>query len=215
MLLIGIFAISLIVVYNNPDLNGPDHQLQSIPSSSVLMGQNLENLENLKTKEFPIDSLLEIFSLEEISGPVLLSFWASWCYPCVIELPHLNQLRRNFEGLGLKILLVNLDQSEQWEEAQALLQKKAPDLDFRVDKRGQISKSFEIDQVPTHILSFKEGEVFLKWVGGTNWRAPSIVNSIKTFLNGPREFLSKDQWSPQSLHKSDETCHQAEVRICQ
>ncbi|HEX4081066.1 MAG TPA: TlpA disulfide reductase family protein [Rhizomicrobium sp.] len=54
-----------------------------------------------------------LFSLRGLHGRiVLIDFWASWCTPCLLEIPDLIQLQRQFGPLGLRIVGISMDESE-------------------------------------------------------------------------------------------------------
>ena len=60
---------------------------------------------------------------------VLVHFWASWCYPCLQELPVVDRLARDFKGRGLEVLSLSLDNPRTaGPRVGALLRKVAPNL---------------------------------------------------------------------------------------
>ena len=60
---------------------------------------------------------------------VLVNFWATWCIPCVQELPELNELQKRFGDKGLKVIAVSLDEVDHLEKrVQPFFEKNAPDL---------------------------------------------------------------------------------------
>lgn len=64
----------------------------------------------------------------ESNGPILLNFWATWCVPCVRELPDLLRIRKEYAGRGLRLLLVSCDFDDQVEAARELLGRKGVDF---------------------------------------------------------------------------------------
>ena len=60
----------------------------------------------------------EIFRMSDFTqnGYLLLNLWATWCGPCVIELPHLESLRNRYAGRGLEVLAVSIDHARNLEE---------------------------------------------------------------------------------------------------
>ena len=60
---------------------------------------------------------------------VLVNFWATWCIPCVQELPELNLLQTRYQEKGLKVIAVSLDDLEKLEDrVRPFFAKTAPDL---------------------------------------------------------------------------------------
>lgn len=96
-------------------------------------------------------------SLESFRGrPVLLAFWASWCGPCRVELPELEELYGELAGTGFVLLTVNVDTSPR--AAEAFVDRHDIDAPvFRVD-RMTLAK-IGIRSLPTSILLDGEGRV--------------------------------------------------------
>ncbi|WP_448528157.1 TlpA family protein disulfide reductase [Raineya sp.] len=83
-------------------------------SGMMLFGQNIQVI---KKKE-----LLELLKLTE-KQVIVYNFWASWCAPCVKELPIFKQTAEKFSG-KVKVVLISLDFIEDLEKAKKILQKK-------------------------------------------------------------------------------------------
>jgi len=62
--------------------------------------------------------------IQEHKGILIVNFWATWCAPCVKELPDLYRIHQDFEAKGVKLLLVSLDFADEQPKALALLKKK-------------------------------------------------------------------------------------------
>jgi len=95
--------------------------------------------------------------LTDLDGKVvLLSFWASWCAPCVIEFPAIERLARRFADRGLVVLAVNLDETRQTvEEFRKASRTK---LDLVLDD-GSAARDYWVDSIPTLVVIDREGVV--------------------------------------------------------
>lgn len=94
-------------------------------SVAVLFAQNIQAI---KKKE-----LLELLKPTE-KQVVVYNFWASWCAPCVKELPIFKQTAEKFSG-KVKVVLISLDFIEDLEKAKKILQKKEITFDtFLLDE---------------------------------------------------------------------------------
>ncbi|HDP88338.1 MAG TPA: TlpA family protein disulfide reductase [Thioalkalivibrio sp.] len=111
---------------------------------------------------------------------VLLSFWASWCPPCVEELPSLNRLQADFEGRGLRVLSV--DVGETRETVEAFLAKISVDFPVLHDADGTTVPSWKIYAYPTNYLIDREGRLRYGHFGALDWSQPESRAPIERLL---------------------------------
>jgi cytochrome c biogenesis protein CcmG/thiol:disulfide interchange protein DsbE len=102
-------------------------------------------------------------------APALIHFWASWCAPCLEELPAWFKKVEESSGGALKFVAISLD--TQWSDADSVLSKsKVPaGLVLLIDPEQASSESFGSYQFPETYLIDAEGRVLKKWVGAQNW----------------------------------------------
>ena len=97
-------------------------------------------------------------SLESLRGKVVyLDFWASWCGPCRISFPILNQLRQELGPKGFEVLAINLDEAEP--DARKFLSEVPADFPIVRDAEGVTPKTFGVLGMPTGYLIDRQGTV--------------------------------------------------------
>lgn len=97
-------------------------------------------------------------SLESLRGKVVyLDFWASWCGPCRISFPILNQLRQELGSNGFEVLAINLD--EVASDAGKFLSEVPADFLIVRDAQGVTPKTFGMLGMPTGYLIDRQGTV--------------------------------------------------------
>ena len=100
----------------------------------------------------------ELFTLESLRGKVVyLDFWASWCGPCRISFPILNQLRKELGPKGFEVLAVNVDEVES--DANNFLSEVPVDFLIVRDPTATTPQTFGILGMPTGYLIDKQGTV--------------------------------------------------------
>ncbi len=120
-------------------------------------------------------------SLDDYRGKfVLLNFWATWCPPCVEELPSLNNLHRTFQDKGLVVLGVSVD--EDREAYQQFLTRHGVAFPTARDPERNTSTRYGTMRYPETFLINREGLVIRKYIGAENWERPEIVNYLSSIL---------------------------------
>lgn len=115
---------------------------------------------------------------------VLVHFWASWCAPCLSEIPKIIELARRLEKMKVKVVAVSLD--DQWVEAEKILKSSElpPQLISLLDESKTLPDEFGTYQYPETYLLNKEHKVVFKWVGPQDWTSEPIFQLL-TRLVGP------------------------------
>lgn len=119
--------------------------------------------------------------LEDYRGKyVLLNFWATWCVPCVQEVPSLNRLQQEFESNGLVVLGISVDEDKDAYEQ--FLDRF--DITFPTvrDPEMAVASLYGTNMYPETYLIDREGFVVRKYIGGENWMRPEIVNYLRSLL---------------------------------
>lgn len=97
-------------------------------------------------------------SLESLRGKVVyLDFWASWCGPCRISFPQLEQLRNELGAQGFEVLAISVDESES--DALAFLATMPVSYPVVYDGEGASPQAYGLLGMPTGYLIDREGVV--------------------------------------------------------
>ena len=121
--------------------------------------------------------------LSQLKGKVILvNFWASWCPPCVHEMPSMQRLQNRFFAKGFTILGVNMAEDEK--TVRHFLNTKV-DIQFPVlfDSDGAALKNWGVFAFPTSYVIDKKGKIRYAIFGGVDWEKESILNKITSLLN--------------------------------
>jgi peroxiredoxin len=128
------------------------------------------------------DAKGEVRRLQEYRGQaVVLNFWATWCEPCLAEMPSLEDLERRLAGRPFKVLAVNFAESE--ERVQAFLENYGIKLEILYDKDMGAAKRWNARILPASFVIDTEGRVRYSVLGEADWTAPPIVAAIEKLLS--------------------------------
>ncbi|MDZ7593898.1 MAG: TlpA disulfide reductase family protein [Thiobacillus sp.] len=111
---------------------------------------------------------------------VLLNFWASWCPPCLREMPSMERLRLQMKGRPLAI--VALDSAETPEEVNAFLSKMKLGFPILLDPDGSNTRRWKVFALPTTFLLDAQGRVRYVLTGPTEWDEGEALELIESLL---------------------------------
>ena len=132
------------------------------------------DLKLLNGKKTNVYKLLE-------SGPLLIDFWATWCKPCLDEIPSLNKLQVNEKFKSLKIIPINVGQEPISNSINFFKKLKIENLDIFFDKNINLPKKFSLRGLPTSILLNKNGEEFARIIGAIDFNDEDFIKWLLTY----------------------------------
>ena len=94
---------------------------------------------------------------EQRGRVVLVNFWATWCGPCKVEMPHLNRLYEKYKSAGFVLLGVNVDDDPK--AAVALAARLGVTFPVLFDAGKLVSKLYLLDSMPFTVLIDRDGRV--------------------------------------------------------
>ncbi len=112
----------------------------------------------------------------------LVNFWATWCAPCVEELPTLDRLQAELGGAGFTVVLVSLDTAPAEEVRAALGGYGVGHLDTLRDPELASMGALAIPGLPTTILVDPAGREVGRLVGPAKWDAPAVRDALRRLV---------------------------------
>ena len=107
--------------------------------------------------------------LQSLQGkPLLVNLWATWCAPCVAELPALDKLAGTLDG-KVKVLSVNQDSGEPDKAGAFLKQRGVTRLEPWLDPKGDLAFHYEAPSLPTTVLYGSDGREVWRIIGPREW----------------------------------------------
>ena len=129
--------------------------------------------------DFTLQDADRKISLSELRGKiVVLNFWATWCAPCVEEMPSLVQMQQRLKNKGVSVLAVSLDVDES--AYHKFLKDYKVDLLTVRDPDQKSNNLYGTFKFPETYIIDRNGVMRRKFIGPVDWSQPEVV-----------EFLSK------------------------
>jgi peroxiredoxin len=133
------------------------------------------------------------FTLPALNGPsvdlaslrgrvVVLNFWATWCPPCVAEMPSLERLHRALGAKGLAVLGVSVDQDEQ--TLRDFVKRAGVSFPILRDPDAHVAREYRTTGYPETFLIDGSGTILRVYVGPVEWDTPEVLDYLRGLLEG-------------------------------
>lgn len=128
--------------------------------------------------------------LSDLRGRVvLINLWATWCAPCRVEMPGMENLWRRFRSEGFTILAVSIDKGAD-AAVRAFVQEKNLSFPVLMDYDQEVERKYPTRIIPTTFVIDKDGLIAARVDGAKNWESEETFEAIEFLLK--KEFLKKE-----------------------
>lgn len=159
-----------------------DHErilpVNEVPNREKLLEAPAQQFPELKFK----DESGKTISLKSLKGKVVfINLWATWCPPCIHEMPSINGLRSTFkDNDDLVFLMVDMD--NKIEKSKVWMESKNYDLPVHV-MDSELPRELFNGSIPTTIIVDKQNNIVARHVGVADYNSPEIVEIMEKLLN--------------------------------
>ena len=124
----------------------------------------------------------KVHDLADYKGQVVLvNFWASWCPPCVKEMPSMQRLKEKMAGKPFAILAVNMAEPEN-EVRDFLTSKVTVDFPILMDRDGAALKAWKVFVFPTSFVVGPDGKIRYGLYGELEWDTDEAIHVVDNLL---------------------------------
>ena len=114
------------------------------------------------------------------SDVTIINFWASWCLPCVKEIPSLNNLQEHFKESSLEIIAINYGENKQ--KIDQFMDNNKMNFIVLLDENMFSENFFKIIGLPTSFIIKKNGTISHEVIGEIEWDSKPLRNIVKNLL---------------------------------
>lgn len=120
-------------------------------------------------------------SLADLRGQVvLLNFWATWCKPCLAEMPSLQQLADSHAAQGLRVLAVNY--LERADTVRRFVEKLGLQVPVLLDADGKAALAWTPRVFPSTVVLARDGRPAFTLVGEADWTSAEVARLLEPLL---------------------------------
>jgi thiol-disulfide isomerase/thioredoxin len=131
----------------------------------------------------PVDGKGQPADMAPYRGKVLLvNLWATWCAPCIKELPSLGALQQGLGGDQFQVVTIAIDERDPAKIEPFLAGHGAADLPVLIDRDRTIETVAQVIALPTSLLVDREGKVKAMVTGDACWNSGTALAAVKAFI---------------------------------
>ena len=126
----------------------------------------------------------EVFTLDNLRGrPLLINFWASWCAPCIAEMPSLQEAAEQLHPDGIDVLLISLDRGGVKKALPVLRAHGVTTPRLGFDPKAAVSREMGVSGLPTSFLLSADHKNCVIYVGPREWHEDAMQAEIRGFVD--------------------------------
>jgi cytochrome c biogenesis protein CcmG, thiol:disulfide interchange protein DsbE len=130
-----------------------------------------------------VDGSDRVRTLDDYRGKVLvLNIWATWCLPCIREMPTFERLHRTFPDSDLRVVAVSVDDLVGADSVRKYAEGLGVTFEVLLDSTHAIDRIYQVTGYPETFVIARDGTIRKKWIGEANWASPSNVALIRELL---------------------------------
>jgi len=126
-------------------------------------------------------------------GPVLISFWATWCKPCIKELGELQKVYKKYREKGFEILAVDVDGPRSISKVRSMVKGLGWDFPVLWDESKDIYRNYQVLGIPHTVLINTSGEIVYTHTTYRPGDEEIIKRKIEELLNKPVQSAEEKQ----------------------
>jgi len=149
-------------------------------------------IESLALIRFDEKIMAQNFALKDLNGHlvhlkdyrgkvVLLNFWATWCMPCLVEMPSMEKLYNKFKNDDFVILAV--DMQEDSETVKKFKERFKLSFPILLDEEGVVATYYGVRGIPATYFIDREGYLFAAAMGARDWASADALMLVKHMLD--------------------------------
>ena len=177
-----IFILIILTSLSFKSYNNKDNDLISEFLKNELedfeLSKEKKNISNLTFKDHKEKEI----SFSDFKGKILLvNFWATWCAPCIKEMPSLDRLETKING-DFDVIAISVDRDGIEKVIDFFDENKISNLEKFFDIKNSLAKEMNLYGVPTSFFVNKEGNLIGYYQGDMEWDNDTVINFINYLI---------------------------------
>lgn len=181
-LALGVAALLFLTSPNGEGDKSKPGNLQAYATASLAKLQIFDDPQALPAFTFKAEDGA-VQSLDAYKGKVvLLNLWATWCAPCVAEMPSLDRLQDAYGGQGFTVIALSLDRQGLEKVAPFYRRLGIANLDIFLDENSRSMRALEAGTLPISLLIGRDGKALARLDGPAEWDSAEAMALVENVI---------------------------------
>tara|TARA_B100000586_G_scaffold57276_1_gene39209 strand:+ start:182 stop:721 length:540 start_codon:yes stop_codon:yes gene_type:complete len=151
---------------------------EDVPLNNIAINETPRAISSITFEDFSGD----IIDLKNYYGKlIIINFWATWCNPCKVEMPSLDELYKSNNFKNLQVFAVNMETLNTTKTKKFFEDLNIQKLGIFFDRNLNFVKEFKLRGVPTTILVNKKGEEFARIIGSIDFQDKKFIKWLLSY----------------------------------
>lgn len=143
--------------------------------------------QELKAPDFELNDLdgnpVTLFKMLE-KGPVIVNFWATWCKPCLRELPHLQDIHQKYKERGVTLLAISVDSPRSLSKVKSFVSGSGYTFTVLMDPNKDAARKLNAHSFPYTFIVNTAGDIVFKNYGYRPGDEKNLEEKLLSLLDG-------------------------------
>ena len=173
-----LLTLKFIIVFIYLISSSSSYAIQQLNLKNLIIHKDPKKLENINFQNINNETI----NLNKYKDSlVIINFWATWCAPCLEEMPSLDKLQTNPVFNNLKIIPINVGRDNIEKSKNFYKKLKIKNLKIYFDKDVELANKFLLRGLPTTIFINKKGEEFARVIGFIDFEDKKIIKWLQKY----------------------------------
>lgn len=164
LFVMGILVVAFIIKGDRPDMESKESKTTEISANYIDFSLVDKNGEQINLKDFQ-------------GKTIVLNFWASWCPPCIEEMPSIQKFYNDINKDDVKLVLVALDRD--FNKSIKFMEKKGYNMPYYYPA-SNIPSQFDIRGIPITYVITGSGEIAITYSGMADYTSKEFIEAVET-----------------------------------
>lgn len=115
--------------------------------------------------------------------PFVVSFWATWCRPCLKELTAIDEIYPEWQELGFKLIAISTDNARTRPNVLPMVNGRGWEFEFYLDENGDLQRAMGVNLIPHTFILNGKGEVIYQHTAFSDGMEWEMFDMLKDLLN--------------------------------